>query len=299
MSNYIAENQLPFKYTRAGVIPINTVIFDLDTREIESAGVALHVTSLGSAGQLAVEFSCDETTWATGWLEPASLVAAQVAVITAAGLYIVPKLARFVRLRVSTATTGGTTTIAMTMSYADFRSATPTAAATAVSGTGIGVVGAAAHDAAISGNPERIAGRAVTANYTAVANGDTADIITTLVGAIVAKPYSIPELDWQYAAAAGGIINTTDVAAKAAAAAGIRNYVTSIQVRNTNAVATEFVIKDGATVIWRTQLPASMAYAQTVTFPTPLKGTAATAINIACITTGAAVYANLQGYSAP
>lgn len=291
MSNYIADNKFPFKYTQAGVIAINTIIFDLDLQEVESSGLALQVPSLGTTGQLTVEFSCNETNWDAGWLEPSGLGNAQTSVITVAGLYNVPKLARFVRLRVSTATTGGTTTVALTKSFADFRSATATA--------NTPVVGAAAHDAVISGNPERIAGRAVTANYTAVANGDTADIITTLVGAIVDKPYSIPELDWQYAAAAGGIINTTDVVAKAAAAAGIRNYVTGIQLRNTNAVATEFVVKDGATVIWRTQLPASMAGSMDVQFPTPLKGTAATAVNIACITTGAAVYANLQGYSAP
>lgn len=291
MSNPLPDNRLPFKYTQAGVIAINTVIFDFDTQDIEAPGFALQVPSLGTTGQLTVEFSSNETNWDTGWCEPSALGNPQTSVITAAGLYNVPKLARFMRLRVSTATTGGTTTVALTKSFADFRSATSTA--------NTPVVGAAAHDAVISGNPERIAGRAVTANYTAVANGDVADIITTLVGAVIEKPFSIPEADWQYAALAGGIINTTDVVVKAAAAAGIRNYVTAIQVRNTNAVATEFVIKDGATVIWRTQLPASMTDSQTVTFITPLKGTAATAVNVACITTGAAVYANLQGYSAP
>lgn len=161
------------------------------------------------------------------------------------------------------------------------------------------VGGVAAHDAAISGNPVRLAGRALTSSYTAVSTGDTADLVTTLDGRLVETPHAIPENTWQYAAASGGIVNTTDVAAKAAAAAGIRNYVTGIQLRNTNAVATEFVVKDGSTVIWRTQLPASMAGSIDCTFSPPLRGTAATAVNVACITTGAAVYANLQGYIAP
>jgi hypothetical protein len=162
------------------------------------------------------------------------------------------------------------------------------------------IVGNVAHDAAIAGNPVRIAGRALTANYAAVATGDVADLITTLYGALIQKPYAIPESDWSYAAAAGGIINTTDVPVRAAGAAGIRNYVTSATFSNASAtVATEVVIKDGAsTVLWRGFLPANAANVA-VTFPNPLRGTAATAVNVACITTGAAVYANLQGYIAP
>jgi len=88
-------------------------------------------------------------------------------------------------------------------------------------------------------------------------NGSTA---ATLIGALGNKPFSIPEADWQYAGAAGGITGTTDVVLRAATAAGIRNYVTSIDLRNAHAtVATEVVIKDGATVIWRQLLPAAMA----------------------------------------
>lgn len=173
-----------------------------------------------------------------------------------------------------------------------------TSGSVSVSGTAT-VGGVAAHDAAISGSPVRLAGRALTSSYTAVSSGDVADLITTTDGRLIVNPNAIPENTWQYAAASGGIVNTTDVAAKAAAATGIRNYITSIQVRNTNAVATEFVVKDGSTVIWRTQLPASMTGSMEAVFQTPLRGTAATAVNIACITTGAAVYANLQGYIAP
>ncbi len=293
MSTPINNRALPFKYTVAGVIPINTILLDWDTREDPATALSLHVTSLGTTGVITPEFSSDDVNYVSGWVEPATINSATQATITAAGLYIVPKLARFIRFRMSTATTAGTTTFAVVPCFTDLRSSSVGSALTST------VNGPAAHDAAVSGNPVRLAGRAVTANYTGVATGDTADLITTVVGAAINKPYSIPEADWQYAAAAAGIVNTTDVVAKAAAAAGIRNYVTAIQLRNTNAVATEFVIKDGATVIWRTQLPASMTGSMEATFPTPLKGTAAAAINIACITTGAAVYANLQGYAAP
>jgi hypothetical protein len=162
------------------------------------------------------------------------------------------------------------------------------------------IAGQAAHDAVVSGSPVRIAGRAMTANYTAVATGDVADLVSTLVGALISKPFSIPELDWQYAGLTGGITGTADVVLKAAAATGIRNYVTSIDVRNAHAtVATEVVVKDGATVIWRQLLPAAMAAPVDIIFPTPLRGTAATAVNFACLTTGAQVYVNAQGYAAP
>jgi hypothetical protein len=145
-----------------------------------------------------------------------------------------------------------------------------------------------------------LAATGYSANPTAVTTARGVDLLATLIGALVTKPFSIPEADWQYAAAAGGIVNTTDVVLKAAAAAGIRNYVTSIDVRNAHAtVATEVVIKDGATVIWRQLLPAAMAAPVEITFPTPLRGTAATAVNFACLTTGAQVYVNAQGYVAP
>jgi hypothetical protein len=156
--------------------------------------------------------------------------------------------------------------------------------------------GPAAHDSAISGNPLRIAARALTANYTAVATGDVADLVATLVGALVVKPYAIPEADWQ---GTGSKTDLTDLQIKAQAAAGIRNYVTAVQIQNKGAVATDVVIKDGSTVLWTGNFPASMVAPVPIEFPTPLRGTAATAVNIACLTTGANVLMNAQGFIAP
>lgn len=170
-----------------------------------------------------------------------------------------------------------------------------TPAVTVTSGA-ITPAGAAAHDAVISGNPLRIAGRAISANYAAVAGGDVADLVTTLVGALVQKPYSIPEADWQ---GTGSRTDLTDLAIKAAAAAGIRNYVTAVQVQNKGTVATDVVIKDGSTVIHTINCPANMPTPAVIPFPTPLRGTAATAVNMACLTTGANVLMNAQGYIAP
>lgn len=160
--------------------------------------------------------------------------------------------------------------------------------------------GAAAHDAAISGNPVRIAGRALSSDYTAVATGDTADLITTLLGKIVQLPYALPGNTWNYAAASGGITNTTGVTAKAAAGAGVRNYVTMCQVINGHAtVDTDVQIRDGAsgTVLHRGFAKAAGG-GYTCQFDPPLRGTANTLIEVACGTTGTATYVNLQGFVA-
>lgn len=157
--------------------------------------------------------------------------------------------------------------------------------------------GQSAHDAVIAGSPVRMAGRGLSAAYTTVATGDTTDLITTLQGVLITRPYQIPELEWSYASAAGGVINTTDVVLAAAAGAGLRRYVCSIGLSNNSATATEVVLKDGATVIWRGHLPANAPNLH-IDFSTPLKTSANAALNFACITTAAAVYVNAQGYTA-
>lgn len=159
------------------------------------------------------------------------------------------------------------------------------------------VVGDAAHDAAIAGNPVRIAGRAVSSDYTAVSTGDTADLITDLNGKQIVLPYAIPENFIQGVTAA--ITGTSDTSVLAAAGAGVRNYVTSLTVTNSHAtVGTVVELKDGTTVIHRAYAaPAGGGF--TVQFPTPLKGTANTAINAANVTTGSNTYVSASGYKAP
>ena len=164
----------------------------------------------------------------------------------------------------------------------------------------LAVGGTAAHDAAMTANPVALGGNARSTNYTAVADNDVARLICDTVGKLIVQPYAQPELVWSYPAAAGGIINTADNAARAAAGAGIRTYVTWLTFQNVNAVATEFVVKDGAsTVLHRGYAPANMLTAVPVPFLTPLRGTANTALNVAAITTGAQLYLNLGGYNAP
>ena len=169
----------------------------------------------------------------------------------------------------------------------------------AVGAASLNVQGAAAHDGVVVGNPVRIAGRAASAAYTTVATGDVADLIATLQGVQVIRPWQIPELEWSYASAAGGIINTADVVLSATAGAGLRRYITSMQLKNTSAVATEVVLKDGSTIIWRGHVSASMTASEEIIFNNPLRTSVNAALNVACITTAAAVYVNAQGFTAP
>lgn len=285
------KNQLHIAVEAVGATVLNSNFFMLDCSTLpDDKAISLQVTQWGTGGTLQLGWSNDpaELIIDEGWPAETS-AASQNSTLTNVGIRIVPKLGRFLRARWAVAQTAGTTSVIMLpISDSSKRSVN----------LGSGVTGSGAHGSTISGSPIRVGLRARSTIPTAVSNDQTTDAMATLHGAVVVKPYSIPEADWQYAAAAGGIVNTTDVVAKAAGAAGIRNYITGLHLRNSSAVATEFVVKDGATVIFRTQLPASMAFDIPVTFPTPLRGTAATAVNLACVTTGAAVYANVQGYQA-
>lgn len=164
----------------------------------------------------------------------------------------------------------------------------------------IAAAGQVAHDAVVSGNPIQTAGEARSSDPTAVASGDVSRIMLTLLGKQLTLPYAIPASTWSYAAASGGIVNTTGVTAKTAGGAGIRNYITSIQVINGHAsVDTDVQIRDGAsgTVLWRGFAKSGGGGISCKCDP-PLRGTANTLVEIACGTTGSAVYVNLQGYVA-
>lgn len=162
------------------------------------------------------------------------------------------------------------------------------------------VVGDAAHDSVVAGNPVLIGVEARSSDGTAVASGDVVRLIVTLLGKQIYYPYSIPGMDWHSAAVSGGIVNTTGVTAKAAAGVGIRNYVTRAEIINGHAtVSTDVQIRDGAsgTVLWRGFAQAAGGGCIAV-FDPPLRGTANTLIEVACGTTGSATYFNLHGFAA-
>lgn len=109
-----------------------------------------------------------------------------------------------------------------------------------------------AHDAAISGNPIRIAGRAATAEITAVSAGDTCDLLSTVTGKLVTASDCLPGQRWS---ATGELTSATAVTIAAAAGSGIKNVITHVKAINSNGTtATKVQINDGAggTAIWNT-----------------------------------------------
>jgi len=103
---------------------------------------------------------------------------------------------------------------------------------------------------------------------------------------------------WSYAAASGGITNTTDVTLAAAPGNLMANYLSAIQIVNKDgSVGTEVVVKSGSTILWRTWVPATSGKADAV-FPRPLVAANNTALTAACVTDSSETYINAQGFIA-
>jgi hypothetical protein len=94
-------------YTLTGVIAINTVLVTLDCSN--DAGVSVQCSAMGTTGVVTPEWSNDNATWiaATSLVTQAGV---PITTITAAGLWTTRVHARYLRLRMSTATTAATTT---------------------------------------------------------------------------------------------------------------------------------------------------------------------------------------------
>lgn len=162
-----------------------------------------------------------------------------------------------------------------------------------IGGASVTVSGSTAQDNATP-NPVGIGGRATNVNQAAMsATGDLVHTTHTMIGALVNKPYCIPEAEWVYA---GALTLTTDVVAKAAAGTGIKNHVTLVQATNTGASANDLIIKDGTTVRLQITIPAGQSMIIPLSTGIPL--TANTALNVALSADGA-VRVNLLGYTAP
>jgi hypothetical protein len=162
--------------------------------------------------------------------------------------------------------------------------------------------GAGVDASAIFGAPTVVSGVVRTTAVVAVANAAQVYLPITSGRQVIQKPYGPGETDWVYAAATGGIVNTTTaVTIKAAGAANIRNYITGIDIMaQALGAATEVAIRDGAggAVLWRTYIGAGGQVLTHVAFPTPLKGTAATLLEVVTLTASVtgAVFFNAQGY---
>ena len=162
----------------------------------------------------------------------------------------------------------------------------------------LAVTGDVAHDAADSGNPVKIGGKAASADPTAVANADRVNALFDLIGRLVSAPYCIPE-NTVSGAITTAMTGTTSTSLVAAPGAGLRNYITTLIISNAHAsVGTDVVIQDGSGGTTLLTIPAAAVYGGAViNLPVPLRQpTANTALFCANTTTGASTKVSAVGY---
>ena len=189
-----------------------------DTQGYQSISVQLYGTW---AGTVSFYSSNDSSTWVPTAGYSAASGGAPLVSTTTVGLYTLPCLGRYFKAQVTTYTSGTFLCSSfLRMQPAPQLLSTPTVSATVSSGQ-------AAHAASVAGNPMRLAGRAVSAPYAAVATGQVADFVTTLMGSLVTRLNSIPENDFQ---ASDTITNTTTSVQVKAATASNKNYITGVQI---------------------------------------------------------------------
>lgn len=277
----------PYRLPIVGTISANaqTVFADISG----SPQSVLVVTGTFAGHNVTFELSYDSTNGTNGnWVQISAVRSNRSLAETASGAlsaapaysWIIPTIgAQFIRVR-ATAHTSGTATwrIQPCAEQQNFHTSSTMGAASG---------------AALTGGTTRVGARARTSLLT-VSNDQLVDAVATLNGAITVRQNAIPEACWSHQ---GSLTTTADVAAKAAAGANVRNYVTGFIYQNTSAVNTGVVIKDGATTIAVFQATASMALPAVIVFPTPLRGSSNAVINIAALVTGANVLINTNGFT--
>jgi hypothetical protein len=124
------------------------------------------------------------------------------------------------------------------------------------------------------------------------------------VGSTYCQPTQVPASStWQYSTAGTAITTNTSATLQAAQAANVRNYLASFSCDNSGSgAATELQILDGSTVIYDGFIGAASATLNVphlaVSFPIPLRGSAATAMSLKVVTTSASLWCSAQGYAA-
>ena len=274
---------------------IPTVLFTTSMLNYES--ITVQVTSAGSSCTVTYETSDDNSNWISiGGLSFTNLGGSPLTTTSSAvgGIQFTRKGLYF-RARVS-AYGSGTVTAIGTLSKAP-----------AVQ-QGLTVIGGGfSPEGGGSGtNPVAIGLEGRTSSKTSVSNGTLVRPIATIDGRQIVRLDSIPENEWSYVAASGGITNTTTpIDITGGAGSGVRNYVTSLQVSSdTLGTATEVIIQDGVAgaILWRAKIgTAGTVGIQDIRFHPPLRGTTNTIMRFACATaTGTgSIYINVQGYKAP
>jgi hypothetical protein len=192
--------------------------------------------------------------------------------------------------------TAGTSTPRVTIA-SDNTAFTVNAAQATASSLNAEVQGDAAHDAAVSGNPVLLGGRAETPDDTAPsaevsAEGDATDIAVDRDGAVYTHP--TPPRIWHVASEVSSAV--TDTTLKAAPGAGLSLYITDIYIACS--AADDVTIEEGTTTMKFKYYCNGKGDGVAKSFVAPIKITANTLVSW---TTSAAVNATvvLSGYTGP
>ncbi|WP_438979615.1 hypothetical protein [Polynucleobacter sp.] len=294
-----SSNPLPVAQTDglsvSGTATSAAVLFTTSMLNYES--ITVQVTSAGTSCTVTYETSDDNVSWvACAGLSVANVGTGSYTTTSTAALVLqFARKALYFRARVSTYGSGTVTVVGTLSKVPVFQHGL-----TYIGG------GASPEGGGVGTSPLAIGLDCRTSSKTSVTNATLVRPIATTDGRLITRLNSIPENEWQYAAASGGITNTTTaVTIVAAQAAGVRNYLTSLQLSSDAlGAATEIAIRDGAggTVLWRGKIGiAGIAGVSNIQFSDPLKSTAATLLEVvtlsASVTGG--VYVNAQGYIAP
>lgn len=243
------------------------------------------------AGTQSFEVSNDGTSWnaCAGWSVTGG--ATPVTSATANGHWLLPCAGRYFRVRFSAYTSGFAAVIlALKNQAAFFPASSPSIN---ISQIGAGVI--VAEDTASTANPLIVGGVVRTALPAAtVVAGDAVRSTFSRSGQIVTKENAPGDLDFYVNAT---VTTAAQTAIRVAQGTDIRQNVTAITYQNTNATATTLTIQDGSTTLVTWSIPASMTEPRQLIFPTPLRGTANTALNYLAGTTGANVLLNVTGFN--
>ncbi len=101
-----------------------------------------------------------------------------------------------------------------------------------------------------------------------------------------------------YSSATGGLTTTT-ADNIGTPLAGIRTFLSGLQYANKSATASEIVVLDNATVIWRGYAPASATSTSNIVFDPPLQASTNSQMKVAMITTATGTVVSAQGFQAP
>lgn len=160
------------------------------------------------------------------------------------------------------------------------------------------IVGDAAHDAAVAGNPVLTGAYAANADPTAVANGDAVRLIADLVGRLITSPHCSPEKLANGTTAFAEYTDNSDHVILTNPDGGERYYITHFSAMNAHATvdtAVQLEDQDGTVlaVIWCENSGGGAS----LTFDPPLRcANVDKDIEVQCETTGAAVYVNVTGF---